>query len=71
MHRDAIGHRGKLLLEANEANRRAIRLEPRGSAAWAPASSAGVLISCVEGGREQILDRHSGGIYGDQELLQD
>jgi hypothetical protein len=73
MHCRAGRNRGKLLLEANEADHRAIRLEPCGSAAWAPPSLAGSLIGCIKGRRVQILNcaRHSGGIYGGHELLQD
>jgi hypothetical protein len=73
VHRHAGRHRGKLFLEADEANGRAISLEPRGPATWAPASVAGVFVGLIEGSRVQILNgtRYGSGIYGGDVPLQD
>jgi hypothetical protein len=72
VHRHAIRHGGKLFLEANEADHRAVRLEPCGSPTWAPALLSGSFVGLIERGRVQILDgTHGSGIYGGDEPLQD
>jgi hypothetical protein len=56
MHLRASGDGGKLFLETDEANHRAVSFEPCSSPARTPTPVAGGLIGNGEGGGEQILD---------------
>jgi hypothetical protein len=56
MHLCASGDDSKLLLEADEADPRAVCLTPCGPATWTLALLAGGLVGNGEGGGEQVLD---------------